>query len=336
MINTVFLSGCYRAAKYYHPTALAALFRAPMSFFDSQPIGRLLNRMSKDIESIDQNLWILMFLSTIAVSGAFASLCFLCYVEQRMLALALPLSILYFFILKYYQRSNIEFKRFESNNRSPLYAHVSETLAGISTVKAYGVEADFVRKQRTLMDESNVPTFLRLMAAVWVSMRIGILSSLLTLLLSLLGTSSAIEPSLIGLSLTYAIGFAGQLGLLLFASSQLENEFNSVERLKVFCEDLPFESSSTLEADPSPSQWPSRGVISFKNVSLSYPSRPDVLILKHLDFDISAGEKVGIIGRTGSGKSTIMTALFRLVELLEGSITIDDKGTLLMHLLFFF
>jgi ABC-type multidrug transport system fused ATPase/permease subunit len=178
------------------------------------------------------------------------------------------------------------------------------------------------------MDESNIPTFLRLMASVWVNMRLGVLSSLLTLLLCLLGTGSAIEPSLIGVSLTYAIGFAGQLGLLLFASSQLENEFNSVERLKVFCEDLPKEASKRLEADPSPSQWPTNGVITFDNVSLSYPSRPDVLILKNLKFEVKAGEKVGIIGRTGSGKSTIMTALFRLIELINGSIYIDEKGSI--------
>jgi ATP-binding cassette subfamily C (CFTR/MRP) protein 1 len=285
-----------------------------------------LNRLSKDIEAIDQNLWILMFLSTIAVSGALGALAFLCYTDQRMLILAIPLIILYFFILKYYQRSNIEFKRFESTNRSPLYAHVSETLAGISTVKAYGIESLFIEKQRRLMDISNIPTFLRLFASVWISLRLSILSATLTLTLSLLGVTSALDPELIGVSLTYALSFSGSLQLLLFASAQLENEFNSVERLQVYCEELPYEAPTSSQKDPSAAQWPLRGEMDFQTISLSYPSRPDTLILKKLTFSVKAGEKVGVIGRTGSGKSTLMTALFRLVELAEGSIEIDGIG----------
>ncbi|KAJ3368154.1 hypothetical protein HDU91_000820 [Kappamyces sp. JEL0680] len=323
VINTVFLAGCYKAAKYYHPVALKSLLRAPMGFFDSQPIGRILNRMSKDVESIDQNLWILMFLTTIATAGGIANLAFLCYVDTRMLALVCPLIVVYFLMLKYYQRSNIELKRFEAVNKSPLYAHVSETMAGISTVKAYGVEASFIDRQRQLMNVSNVPTFLRLMAQVWISLRLGILSSSLTFLLCILGATSAIEPALIGVALTYAIGFANLLALLLTSASSLENEFNSVERLQVYCMQLPQESAATLSEDPSPAQWPQRGQISFNDISLSYPSRPDVLILKKLGFSVNAGEKVGVIGRTGSGKSTLMTALFRIVDLKEGSIVID-------------
>ncbi len=267
-----------------------------------------------------------MFLSTIAVSGALGALAFLCYTDQRMLILAIPLIILYFFILKYYQRSNIEFKRFESTNRSPLYAHVSETLAGISTVKAYGIESLFIEKQRRLMDISNIPTFLRLFASVWISLRLSILSATLTLTLSLLGVTSALDPELIGVSLTYALSFSGSLQLLLFASAQLENEFNSVERLQVYCEELPYEAPTSSQKDPSAAQWPLRGEMDFQTISLSYPSRPDTLILKKLTFSVKAGEKVGVIGRTGSGKSTLMTALFRLVELAEGSIEIDGIG----------
>lgn len=99
-----------------------------MSFFDSQPIGRILNRVSKDIEAVDQQIWIILFLSTISCAGALSSMAFLCYVDQRMIALVVPLVGIYFFFLKYYQRSNIEFKRFESLHRSPLNAHISETL----------------------------------------------------------------------------------------------------------------------------------------------------------------------------------------------------------------
>ena len=109
---------------------------------------------------------IMLFLTTIALSGSLSSLAFLCYVDQRMIILAVPLLILYFFMLKYFQKSNIELKRFEATSKSPLYAHVSETLGGISTLKAFGVEESFAIKQRKLMDEANGPTFLRLMVGV--------------------------------------------------------------------------------------------------------------------------------------------------------------------------
>ncbi len=107
------------------------------------------------------------------------------------------------------------------------------------------------------------------------------------------------------------------------SASSLENEFNSVERLQVYCFGLPQEGDATKPTDPSPAQWPTKGEISFNSISLSYPSRPDVLILNQLEISVKPGEKVGIIGRTGSGKSTLMTALFRIVDLKEGSIIID-------------
>ena len=267
----------------------------------------------------------MLFLTTIAISGSLSSLAFLCYVDQRMIILAVPLLILYFFMLKYFQRSNIELKRFEATNKSPLYAHVSETLGGIATLKAFGVEKSFAIKQRRLMDEANGPTFLRLMAGVWMSLRLGTISASITFLLAMLGTTSAIEASLVGLALVYALAFANSLGLLLFSSSQLENEFNAVERLQYYCKDLPSEAAMILPSDEPANMWPKHGKIVFDQISLSYPSSPNNLILKKLSLEINPGEKVGVVGRTGSGKSTLMNALFRIMELQEGKIEIDGK-----------
>lgn len=326
VLNTVFLTGGYNAAKTYHKAALARLMGAPMGFFDSQPIGRILNRMSKDIESVDQQIWIISFLATISIAGLLASASLLIYTNQIMVALVVPLFCIYGAMLVYYQRSNREFKRFESTFRSPLYSHVSETLAGLATIKAYGTEGQFINKQRVLMDDSNTPAYMRLSAAIWIGIRMEVLSTLLTLTLSLLGVSSSSNPSLIGLALTYSGGITGLLNLLLISTSQLETEFNSVERLSVYCDEIAQESPAHFDNDPGISEWPSCGKISFRNISLAYPSRPDILILKELSLDIKAGEKVGVIGRTGSGKSTLMTALFRIVELKEGTILIDGQG----------
>lgn len=333
-LNAVFLIGGFNASKTFHRLALASLMRAPMGFFDSQPIGRILNRMSKDIESIDQQIWIISFLATISFAGLLASAAILIYTNYIMTALVVPLFVFYGFILVFYQRTNREFKRFESTFRSPLYSHVSETLAGLSTVKAYGNEKQFVQRQRALIDESNTPAFMRLSASIWIGIRMEVLSTSLTLLLCILGVTSAIEGATIGLALTYSVGITSLLNLLLISSTQLEQEFNSVERLSVYCHNLPQEKPAEIEGDPDTTLWPTQGAISFKNISLSYPSRPNTIILKDLSLQVKPGEKVGVIGRTGSGKSTLMTALFRIVELRAGSILIDDKGKLILIKIF--
>jgi ABC-type multidrug transport system fused ATPase/permease subunit len=162
------------------------------------------------------------------------------------------------------------------------------------------------------------------MASIWVNLRLEPLSSLLTLTLCVLGVASEGSASLIGLAITYALGFTMQLNFLLFSSAQFENEFNSVERLMVYCNDIPEEPELVNTNDPSAEKWPLHGAIEFNDICLAYPSRPDVQILKNLSFKVQAGENIGVIGRTGSGKSTLMTALFRLVELEQGSIVIDD------------
>ena len=201
-INVTFLIGAYKAARFYHTKALQNLLNSTMGFFDSQPVGRILNRLSKDIESMDQMLWMILFFAMFMLSQAVTTLIFLIYLDFRLSALVIPLTILYFFILKYYQKSNIEFKRFESSNKSPLYAHISETLTGLAAVKAFGVQKSFVSKQRRLMDFSNVPTFLRLLGFVWVSIRLQLLSSTVVLVMCILGISSKNDPALMGLAIS--------------------------------------------------------------------------------------------------------------------------------------
>lgn len=178
------------------------------------------------------------------------------------------------------------------------------------------------------MDDSNTPAYTRLCAATWIGIRMEILSTSITLTLSLLGVTSSSDGATIGLALTYAGGITGLLNLLLISTSQLETELNSVERLSVYCNDISQEKPARFDSDPIAIQWPSRGDIMFSNISLSYPSRPDLNILKNLSLHIKPGEKVGVIGRTGSGKSTLVTALFRIVELQSGSILIDNEGFL--------
>lgn len=185
---------------------------------------------------------------------------------------------------------------------------------------------------------SNVPTYLRLMASVWIAIRLQALSATLTFLLSVLGTLTDPNTStgaLFGVALTYALNFSSQLNLLLFASSQLENEFNSVERLTVYSEQLPEEAERVRGSDSAVEGWPTGGSVEFEDVRLCYKSRPSAMILDGITFKVLAGEKVGVVGRTGSGKSTLLSALYRIVELSSGIVRIDgvDISTLGLDLL---
>jgi ABC-type multidrug transport system fused ATPase/permease subunit len=214
-LNGSIILGAYKASRYFHKAALERLLNAPMSFYDSQPVGRILNRLSKDVESIDQQLWLFVFLTIISFTSLCGIVALLTYSSPPMIGLFIPLIVIYFFILKYYQRSSRELKRLDSIQRSPLYAHVSESLSGLSTIRAFKAEGSFVDRQRILMDVSNTPAYLKLSAVIWVNIRIELFATTVTFLLIMLAVSSAIPPAVIGLALTYAIAMTGNINLLL-------------------------------------------------------------------------------------------------------------------------
>jgi len=176
------------------------------------------------------------------------------------------------------------------------------------------------------MDVSNAPAYLKLTAPIWVNLRIELLATTVSVILILMGLSSAIPPSQIGLSLTYAIALTGLINLLLIASSQLESELNAVERMDTYGNAVEQEAARSLPNDPAKTEWPSKGEISIKNLEVRYNSGDQAPVLNNLSLDILPGEKIGVVGRTGSGKSTLATALFRLIEPSKGSIFIDGKG----------
>ncbi|KAJ3307775.1 hypothetical protein HDU76_004381, partial [Blyttiomyces sp. JEL0837] len=323
-LNGLVLLGGYLASCHYHAAALKRLLKSPMSFFDSQPIGRILNRFSKDIEAIDQQLWVFFFFVIFSATGLLASLALVLAYFPAVFALIGPLLIGYYFLLLFYRATVRELKRLDSNQRSPLYAHISETLAGIPSVRAYKAEDKFITRQRMLLDLSNSPRYLYLCTSIWVTIRIEILASLLILTVCILGVTSAVKPTYIGLTLSYALSVVGQVGFLLKSLATLESEMNAVDRLDFYSTGIPIEAPAEVDSDPSTDVWPSKGAISIKNLEVRYPSRPDHPVIKDLTLDIKPGEKVGIVGRTGSGKSTLLTVLFRLVEPTSGSILIDD------------
>ncbi|RKO92589.1 P-loop containing nucleoside triphosphate hydrolase protein [Blyttiomyces helicus] len=314
-----------RIAVGMHRSALEGILRAPMSFFDSQPIGRILNRFSADIGFIDEDLWGTTWTFSGTIMEVIGQMIAISIISVYMIALFVPLAVIYYFVLNFYRASNRELKRLSSTARSPLYAHISESLSGVPSIRAYSAQERFIHRQLELIDRSNSPEYLQLAALSWVQLRAEAFGSVVILVMSLIFTGSSVSPSLAGLALINAISSTILLNLILVNAAAFEANLNSVERLKVYCFDLPQEPAVITPADPPASEWPSGGEISFENLEVRYSSRPDHAVIRDLSLKISKGEKVGIVGRTGSGKSTLLLALFRLLDPHSGRIIIDGE-----------
>ncbi|GJJ12903.1 hypothetical protein Clacol_007149 [Clathrus columnatus] len=306
-----------RAGLYLFRMALRGVIRSPISFFDTTPIGRIISRLSKDQDVMDTQLAgaIYQLLNTFA--SVLGTIALVFYIFPLLGIIFAPLSILYWGFLSFYRRTSIEVKRLDSTLRSALYASYSETLTGLSTVRAYQEQPRFIRTSEHALDVENRAYYMTIAIQRWLGVRLDFLGNILIFGIGLfaVGFRHSVNPSKTGVVLTYSLSTAI---VTLIAST--EQDMNSVERVAAYGELEP-EGETETKNDPPPS-WPSQGAVSFKNVQLTYrPGLP--LVLKGVSFDIRPGEKVGIVGRTGAGKSSLLQALLRIVELHQGSITID-------------
>jgi ATP-binding cassette, subfamily C (CFTR/MRP), member 1 len=312
------------AAKLLHHRAFNRVLLAPVSFFDSTPLGRIINRFSKDQDGIDNSLMdaFRMFIGTLM--DTFSVFAVIIFTTPWFVAPMVPIAVLYWFVQSYYRATSRELKRIESITRSPLYAHIGETMDGIATIRAYHEQGRFISTNETMLDETNSPSFLLISAARWMSLRLESLGAILVLSAGLFGLLSSgtswFSPALFGLSMTYSLQVTGALNWCIRQFTETEIAMNGVERVSHYGYELPQEADHLLENRPGKG-WPSEGRIEFRNVSMRYlPDLP--LVLKDVTFDAKSGEKIGIVGRTGSGKSSIMQSLFRMVEP-TGEIEID-------------
>ncbi|DAZ98872.1 TPA: hypothetical protein N0F65_002597 [Lagenidium giganteum] len=335
----VFLNGV-RASQYLFQRLLTAIVRSPMAFFDTTPLGRIVNRLSSDVYMVDEtisNTWVSMLGTLLYVVVALGTVC---YVTPAFLIVLIPVAMGYRSSQRYFVQTSRELQRLEAVSRSPVLALLNETLDGLTTVRASGVQSAFVARNQQLLDENQRAYFLRMAVDCWLALRLEIVGTLiatgatLTAVAAHAASSSAQGAAfagMVGVSLTYAFNVTSPLNWTVRVVSQLQTQMVSVERIQAFIE-LPSEAAfSTLTTQP-PAQWPSHGVVQFDNVSLRY--RPDMpRVLNHVSFTIDAQEKIGIVGRTGAGKSSLLVALFRLAELDTGRITIDgiDVGQVGLH-----
>jgi ATP-binding cassette subfamily C (CFTR/MRP) protein 1 len=293
-----------------------------MSFFDTTPLGRITNRFSKDIDIMDNTLTdaMRMYFMTLAM---ILSVFILIIVYFHYFAIALgPLFILFCFSAAYYRSSAREIKRHEAVQRSFVFAKFSEAVSGTATIRAYGLQDRFSRSVGDAIDGMNSAYFLTFANQRWLSVRLDIIGNSLVFTTGILVVTSrfSINPSVGGLVLSYILSIVQMIQFTVRQLAEVENNMNATERIHYYATHL--EEEAPLKVKDVRDSWPEKGEIVFDHVEMRYRAGLP-LVLKDLHLHVKAGERIGIVGRTGAGKSSIMSTLFRMVELSGGSINID-------------
>ncbi|XP_068923442.1 ATP-binding cassette sub-family C member 4 isoform X2 [Petaurus breviceps papuanus] len=309
------------ASKNLHNKMFESILKAPVLFFDRNPIGRILNRFSKDIGHLD-DLLPLTFLDFIQIFLHIISVLSVAIAVIPWIAIILiPLGIIFIFFRQYFLQTSRDVKRLESTTRSPVFSHLSSSLQGLWTIRAYRAEQRFQELFDAHQDLHSEAWFLFLTTSRWFALRLDAICAVFFILTSFgsLILAQTLNAGQVGLALSYTITLMGTFQWGVRQSAEVENMMISVERVIEYT-DLEKEAPWESKKRPPP-DWPHEGVIIFDNVNFAY-SLDGPVILKHLTALIKSREKVGIVGRTGAGKSSLIAALFRLSEP-EGKIWID-------------
>lgn len=321
-----------RSSKVMLRRAIGRVLRAPMSFFDTTPLGRITNRFSRDVDVMDNSLSDAMRMYFFSV-GSIVSVFALIIAFFHYFAIALgPLFLIFLFATSFYRASAREVKRFESVLRSNVFAKFGEGLSGVACIRAYGLKEHFMSDLRVAIDDMNSAYYLTFSNQRWLSIRLDMIGNLLVFTTGILVVTSRfnVSPSIGGLVLSYILAIVQMIQFTVRQLAEVENGMNAVERLQYYGQQLEEEAPlHTIEVRKS---WPEKGEIVFDNVEMRYRDGLP-LVLRGLDIHVQGGERIGIVGRTGAGKSSIMSTLFRLVEISGGRITIDgiDIATIGLH-----
>ncbi|SMF17806.1 ABC transporter transmembrane domain-containing protein [Pseudobacteriovorax antillogorgiicola] len=309
-----------RAGEILHEEALQHVIRSPISFFDKNPVGRVLNRFAKDIDAVEKEMpWDVQEMIRTGLQ-AFMSFVVMVVVVPVTALIMIPTIWVYLKVQNAYRHSARETKRLFSISRSPLFAHFKQTLEGVDTIRAYGQEKLFINGFHKAATRNQKTFWTMILVNRWFSVRMPVMSGVITLAVGiavvLLAKQGLIAAGLAGLTLLYTRNFASQMSMAVRCFSEVESRLTAVERLKYY-------GTLAQESSEGCREWhPKSGSIVFENVSLRYDKHLP-LVLDGVSFVIPHGQNVGLIGRTGSGKSTLFQSLFRLVEIESGRILID-------------
>ncbi|XP_048337582.2 ABC transporter C family member 5 isoform X2 [Ziziphus jujuba] len=313
---------------------LRSVFRAPMSFFDSTPAGRILNRVSIDQSVVDLDIpfrlggFAATTIQLIGIVGVMTK------VTWQILLLVVPMAIACLWMQKYYMASSRELVRIVSIQKSPIIHLFGESIAGAPTIRGFGQEKRFMKRNLYLLDCFARPFFCSVAAIEWLCLRMELLSTFVFAFCMIMLVSfphGSIDPSMAGLAVTYGLNLNARLSRWILSFCKLENKIISIERIYQYSK-IPSEGPPVIEDSRPPSTWPDSGTIEVIDLKVRYKENLPV-VLHGVTCTFPGAMKIGIVGRTGSGKSTLIQALFRLIEPAGGRILIDniDISTIGLH-----
>ena len=317
----LFLSSGLRAGITAHTLLLRSVLQAPIRFFEANPVGRIVNRFSRDLDMIESTLPRMLLDLTSSALEVVGVTVMLIYVEPRAIFFLVPIFIGYYRIQQKMRPTGREAQRLESLASSPIFAHFAESLSGVDTVRSSGLVSAFEQRLGVMMNNHSRASYSLGASARWVGLRLELLAALIILgsgISVALIPSAELSPALAGLLLTYTITVSGAMNWFVRALILSESYLTSCERIGVYAA-IPPESETCIRP---PSGWPNRGKIAFSSLTVRY--RPELEpALNDISLTIPAGARVGIIGRTGSGKSTMIATLARFLPFGSGGIVID-------------
>uniref|UniRef100_A0A672LX45 ABC-type glutathione-S-conjugate transporter n=1 Tax=Sinocyclocheilus grahami TaxID=75366 RepID=A0A672LX45_SINGR len=332
-LGTILLAdGSISASRTLHTSLLSNILKVPMVFFDTTPSGRIVNRFAKDIFTVDEMIpmsfrsWILCLL------GVLGTLFVICLATPIFTAVVVPMAVIYYFVQRFYVATSRQLRRLDSVSRSPIYSHFGETVSGLSVIRAYGHQQRFLKQNEDTIDQNLKSVYPWIVSNRWLAMRLESLGNLVVFFSALFAVISrgSLNSGLVGLSISYALNVTQTLNWLVRMTSELETNIVAVERVREYAEIT--NEAPWITANRPPDDWPTGGNIHFENYKVRY--RPELeLILHGITCDIQSTEKIGIVGRTGAGKSSLTNCLFRIIEASEGQILVDgiDISTLGLH-----
>ncbi|KAF2788588.1 P-loop containing nucleoside triphosphate hydrolase protein [Melanomma pulvis-pyrius CBS 109.77] len=316
--------GSLAASRRVHERLIQAVTHAKFRFFDQTPLGQLMNRFSKDIEAVDQEVAPVAIGVIHCLASIITIVILISIITPGFLIAGFFITILYTLIGRFYLSSSRDLKRLESVHRSPLYQQFGETLSGMTTIRAYGDERRFVRENLHKINTQHRPFIYLWAANRWLAFRVDVVGAMVSFFAGVFVIRSvgSIDPGAAGLAMTYAVTFTENVLWFVRLYSANEQNMNSVERVKEYL-DVDQEAAPIVPENRPPSNWPSKGAVEFVNYSTRYRTDFD-MVLKDVSFKILSGEKIGVVGRTGAGKSSLALALFRALEAEKGKILVDD------------
>ncbi|RMZ91424.1 hypothetical protein DV736_g1341, partial [Chaetothyriales sp. CBS 134916] len=324
------------ASRKLHDRMAFAIFRSPMTFFETTPVGRILNRFSSDIYKVDEVIARTFNMLFVNTSRALFTLAVIVISTPVFLLVIPPVAVVYIIYQKYYLHTSRELKRLDSVSRSPIYAHFQESLGGVSTIRAYRQQTRFTLENEWRMDANLRAYFPSVSANRWLAVRLEFIGSVIifsaaTFSVVSVTNHSGLSAGMVGLAMSYALQITQSLNWIVRQTVEVETNIVSVERVLEYA-NLPSEAAEVIFKKRPNIGWPAHGQVSFNNYSTRYREGLDD-VLKNINISIKSREKIGVVGRTGAGKSSLTLALFRIIEPTAGNISIDGLNTSTIGLL---